>query len=273
MYNYRRMDWGLSGGILTPGVKNLLVANGAVYLISLVFGPKFVYFFGLVPKLALSHFYIWQFATYMFLHGGLLHLIINMYALWLFGTEVERMWGTKVFYKYYFITGIGAGIIHSLILPNSLIPTIGASGAIMGILTAYAVLFPNRELTLLLFFILPIRIRAKTLALLFAAFSLLSGAMGSRDGIAHFAHLGGMLVGYVYMKRYSTITLLVDKVKEWKRKRNMHVYADKQEELEKLRRLVDKILDKANEVGMENLTKEEKRFLKHASKILNKERK
>jgi len=272
MYTYRRMDWGIGGGAVTPGVKNLLIANGAVYLVLMLFGPKLVYFFGLVPKLALFRFHIWQFVTYMFLHGGFLHLIINMYALWVFGTEVERMWGTKVFYKYYFITGIGAGIIHTMITPNSYIPTVGASGAIMGVLTAYAVLFPNREITMLLFFILPIRMRAKTLALLFAAFSLISGAMGSRDGVAHFAHLGGMLIGYVYMKRYSTITIILDRIKDWKRRRNMHVHADKQEELERLRRLVDKILDKANDVGMENLTREEKRFLKHASKILNREK-
>ena len=111
---------------------------------------------GLIPRWAWSRFFLWQFVTYMFLHGGLFHLIINMYALWVFGTEVERMWGPKAFYRYYFITGIGAGIVHTLITPLSTIPTIGASGAVLGVLTAFAMMFPDREITLLLFFILPV---------------------------------------------------------------------------------------------------------------------
>jgi len=272
MYSYNRTEWGLSGGVITPAVKNLLIANGAGFVLSLLFGNGFFYFFGLVPKLALFRLHIWQFVTYLFVHGGILHIVINMYVLWIFGCEVERMWGTKVFYKYYFITGVGAGLFHSLITPNSIVPTVGASGAIMGVLTAFAVLFPNREITMLLFFVFPVRMRAKTLALVFAAFSLFSGAAGSRDGVAHFAHLGGMVIGYIYMKRYSSFTVIFDKLRQLKRKHRMRVQREKEVDLEKLRRMVDSILDKANEIGMENLSREEKRFLKHASKILNREK-
>ena len=209
----------------------------------------------------------------MFLHGGWFHLIINMYALWVFGGEVERMWGPKAFYRYYFITGIGAGIIHSLIAlatGSGMVPTIGASGAVLGVLTAFAVMFPDRQITMLLFFILPVTMKARTLALLFAGMSLFSGMAGG-GGIAHFAHLGGMLVGYLYMKQDWRFTALTNKFHEWRRRRRMHVHTRDEEEMEKLRRLVDQVLDKANDVGMENLTRDEKLLLKRASKILNRE--
>ncbi len=236
-------------------------------------GPQLIMVLGLIPRFAWSELFIWQFVTYMFLHGNFFHILLNMYALWIFGVEVERMWGKKEFYKYYFITGVGAGIIHTLITPMSTIPTIGASGAVMGVLTAYAVMFPNRVITLLLFFILPVRMRARTLALFFAGMSLLSGITGSADGVAHFAHLGGMLIGYIYMKQGLNFGWIINKFKEWKRHRGTNANYNKQEEREKLRRIVDQILDKANQVGMDNLTKEEKKFLKRASKILKKDEK
>jgi membrane associated rhomboid family serine protease len=217
-----------------------------------------------------SRFYLWQFFTYMFLHGGMFHLLFNMYALWVFGCEIERMWGPKAFLRYYFITGVGAGIIHTLITPFSMVPTIGASGAVLGVLTAFAMMFPDREITMLLFFILPVRMRAKTMALLFAGISLLSGVLGSTDGIAHFAHLGGMLVGYLYLKKYDWRGgALKKRFKDWQRNRRLRIVHQKEEEKEKMQQLVDQILDKANEVGMEHLTRDEKLLLKRASKILN----
>ncbi len=270
MYSTQRMSWGIGRGGLSDGVKTLLIANGVVYFLQMIFGPQMIYGLGLVPNWAWSRLFVWQFVTYMFLHGGFFHLVVNMYALWVFGVEVERMWGKKAFYRYYFITGIGAGLIHTLLTPFSTIPTIGASGAVLGILTAYAVMFPNRELTLLLFFIFPVRMRARTLALLFAGMSLFSGVMGSADGVAHFAHLGGMLVGYIYMRGNWKLDGLAETFRALKRKSRMKVHQQDEEQLEKYRRLVDQVLDKANEVGMENLTKDEKLLLKRASKILKK---
>ena len=257
-----RTQWSVGRGGLTEAVKKLLIANGIVYILGL----------GLVPRWVWSRFFIWQLASYMFLHGGFFHLVINMYALWVFGGEVERMWGPKAFLRYYFITGVGAGVIHTLITPFSTIPTIGASGAVLGVLTAFAVMFPDREITLLLFFILPVRRRARTLALLFAGMSVFSGVMGSADGVAHFAHLGGMLVGYLYMKQDWKLSSLRRRFDEWRRKQRMDVHRHKEEDLERLRRLVDQVLDKANEVGMENLTRDEKLLLTRASKIFNKEK-
>ena len=269
MYTNRRMQFGFGSGI-TDTVKMLLIINGIVYFLQMIMGPRMILGLGLIPKLAWSRFYIWQFGTYMFLHGGFFHIVINMYALWVFGCEVERMWGPKAFLRYYFITGIGAGIIHTLLTPMSMVPTIGASGAVLGILTAYAMMFPERELTLLLFFILPVRMRARTLALLFAGMSLFSGVLGSADGVAHFAHLGGMLIGYLYMKKDWQLDSLSNLYRKWMRNRRMRVVQEKEEDIEKMRRLVDQVLDKVNEVGMENLTRDEKLFLKRASKILNK---
>jgi membrane associated rhomboid family serine protease len=252
-----------------------MIANGAVYLLQLLIGPQMTMVLGLVPRLAWSRFFIWQFVTYMFLHGNFLHILMNMYALWVFGCEVERMWGGKAFYRYYFITGIGAGLFHTLVTPLSQIPTIGASGAVLGVLTAFAVMFPKRVITLLLFFILPVRMTARTLALIFAGISVLNGVINSPDGVAHFAHLGGMIVGYLYLKQ----DWKLDRLKKWVQKQfhrpRMKVAdrkeKDKGEDLEKLRRLVDKVLDKANDVGIENLSRDEKIFLKRASKILNKD--
>lgn len=271
MYSTNQMRWSIGGGGMTQGVKTLLIANGVVFLVQMVIGPQLVVILGLIPQFAWSKFFIWQFFTYMFLHGNFLHIFLNMYALWIFGLEIERMWGTREFYKYYFITGVGAGVIHTILTPMSTIPTIGASGAVMGILTAYAVMFPHRVITLLLFFILPIRMRARTLALVFAAMSLLGGITGSRDGIAHFAHLGGMLIGYIYMKKGLSFDWLINKYKQWKRESKINSDDKKREEREKMRRIVDIILDKANQVGMENLTKEEKSYLKKASKKLKKD--
>ena len=273
MYTDRRMQWGIGGGGITNAVKRLLIANGLCFLLQMILGERMIFAFGLIPRLAWSRLFIWQFVTYMFLHGGFFHILINMYALWVFGCELERMWGPKAFYRYYFITGIGAGLIHTLLTPFSTIPTIGASGAVLGVLTAFAVMFPDREITLLLFFIFPVTMKARTLALLFAGMSLFSGVLGSADGVAHFAHLGGMLVGYLYMKHDWQFAALKERYEGWKRRRRMRVVRQKEENLDKLRKLVDQVLDKANEVGMENLTRDEKVLLKRASKILSKEKK
>jgi len=273
MYTTQQTQFGFGGRQLTEAVKKLLIINGAVFLLQFLGGNSIINLFGLFPRLAWSKLYIWQFVSYMFLHGGFLHLGLNMYALWMFGTEVEKMWGTKAFYRYYFITGIGAGLIHTLVTPMSMVPTIGASGAVMGILLAFGMLFPERRITMLLFFVMPVTLKAKHLVMGFAAISILSGMSGSPDGIAHFAHLGGMLIGYIYIKGgLSTIFEKITKLfSDTKRRSNMHVHKDNTAELEKLKRIVDTILDRANEVGFENLTRDEKTVLKKAGKILKKE--
>src|SRR5881296_2153509 len=139
------------GGRITPGVKALLIANVAVFVLQVLVGQfgrsgEVETIFGLRPQMVLEDKYLWQLVTYMFLHstGWLSHLLLNMLMLWMFGTEVERVWGTREFIKYYFICGIGAGLVTCLVFYAS--TTIGASGAIFGVMLAYGLLFPNRQI-------------------------------------------------------------------------------------------------------------------------------
>lgn len=252
---------------ITDAVKKLIFANVIVFALQIITRGVFTEYLGLVPHWTWSRFFIWQFATYMFLHGGFWHIIVNMYILWMFGCEIERMWGSKAFLKYYFITGIGAGLLYTLVKPHSDIPTIGASGAIYGILVAYAVMFPERKI---MYIFPPIVMKARTMALLWIGIEFFQGVFGSADGVAHVAHLGGALVGFIYMKQDWRLDAWIKNIRAKLNRHKMNVNSDKEENVEDLRRMIDRLLDKANDVGMENLTAEEKRLLKKASKILNK---
>ncbi len=176
---------------LTPGVKNLIFANVAVYIFQVLSRHALDIYFILWPSLVLKKFFIWQLVTYMFFHGGVGHIFFNMFALWMFGSVLERTWGTREFIKYYFLTGISAGIFITLFTSN---PTLGASGAIYGILMAFALFFPEEYVYL--YFLFPIKM--KYLAVIIGALEFLS--LYSNDGIAHTAHLGGMIVGYFYLR-------------------------------------------------------------------------
>jgi len=254
-----------------PAVKYLILTNAGIFLLQQIFGEAnnaIVAYLGLTPEFFISHFAIWQLATYMFLHGGLWHLLINMLILYMFGVELEDHWGTREFLKYYFICGIGAGVLHLLISLGSPVPVVGASGAIYGLLAAFGILFPNRVLTLLLFFVLPIQILAKYLVMIFVGISLFYGIFGGESGVAHFAHLGGMLVGFLYLKLDWRIPSVGDWLRRKSINRRMRIErADRQREVQ-LRERVDAILDKINEVGYEKLTNEEKRALTQASRNL-----
>ncbi|MCG8374094.1 MAG: rhomboid family intramembrane serine protease [Balneolales bacterium] len=141
-------------------------------------------------------FYPWQLVTYMFLHADLSHILFNLIALWIFGQAIENLWGTKRFIIYYLLTGIGAAIIH-MVMGGYFTYTIGASGAVFGILLAFGMMFPDRYIVLL---IPPIPIKAKYFVGMYGAFELLSGLTRADSGVAHFAHLGGLVVGYILIK-------------------------------------------------------------------------
>ena len=160
-------------------------------------GPSFTFKFGLTPAFVTGNYYLWQLVTYIFLHdpGNLLHILFNMLGLWMFGSELERVWGTKQFTKFFFICGIGAGLLTVLLSPRSSVATIGASGAIYGILLAYAVLFPDR---IIYFIIFPIP--AKYFVLILGGLAFFSSLSATGGGTAHVAHLGGMLFGFLYLK-------------------------------------------------------------------------
>jgi membrane associated rhomboid family serine protease len=186
---------------LPAGVKWLLIINTAVFVLSGLLGPSFgrdIRILELVPRAVVFHFAIWQLVTYLFLHGGIWHLVFNMLTLWMFGTPLERDWGTRRFLKYYFICGIGAGVCDVLL--NALIgnwgtSTIGASGAIYGLLLAFGVCYPDQ--TVLMGFLFPIK--AKYMVMIYAAIELWM-SLGVNTGVSNIAHLGGMAVGFVYLK-------------------------------------------------------------------------
>jgi membrane associated rhomboid family serine protease len=184
-----------AGGI-TPAVKFLLIANTAVFLIQTFADYRITFIFGLVPRLVWQDFYIWQLFTYQFLHGGLFHLLFNMLALWMFGCDLERRWGSIFFLKYFFVSAVGGGLLNTLIVPNQMAPSIGASGGIYGILLAYALIYPNQ--IVYFYFLFPIKM--KHFVWIIGAITFYSSITSGQSGIAHLAHLGGMLFGYVYLR-------------------------------------------------------------------------
>lgn len=267
----------LGFGKLTPGVKWLLYANGGVYLIQILFGQPIIDWFALRSDMILNYFAIWQFVTYMFLHEGFLHIFFNMFMLWIFGCEVERMWGKKEFLQYYFLTGIGAGVLHFLISLVTHGGVMGASGAVYGVMLAFALIFPERVITLLIFFILPVSIKVKYLVMILAGISVFLGISNlfgeSSDMVAHFAHLGGMAAGLLYLKSDWRTRNIVSTVKRTVKKRSVKMDIYRSENKEDLQKQVDVILDKINEVGYEKLSNSEKNLLKRASEDLSKKSK
>lgn len=214
-YSYER------GGFMSNvpvAVKNLIIIN-ALVMIMTALNENFMY-----EKFALFYptspfFHWWQPLTHMFMHGGFWHLFFNMYTLWIFGSQLERVWGAKKFLVFYFVTGLGAALIHTgvewLQMQNwlteaaagsyaaqlsihtlKMTPTVGASGAIYGVLMGYAMLYPDAIMSLVF---PPIAMKAKWFVLIFGAVELLTGVTGTGGNIAHFAHLGGLIFGYLLM--------------------------------------------------------------------------
>jgi len=234
-------DW---RGFITPGVKLIVLVCSAVFLVqtlvTIIAGPEFAYHnliqrFGLVPSAATFGLRVWQPITYIFLHGGLVHLLLNMFMLWMFGRELELVWGKRRFLKYFMLCGTGAGLIEVLVktIPvvfgghPSDIPSIGASGAIFGVLIGNAVLFPDRRIWLIPF---PISMPMRPYVAVMAAIEFFGVIGSSGDGIGHLCHLGGMLVGYVYLRRGSFLYSARNTITDWKYKRNrkrFEVYINK----------------------------------------------
>jgi len=189
-------------GPLTPAIKALIAANVAAFLVAFV-APAVTLLLGLRPADVVERLFVWQPVTYMFLHGGIFHILFNMLALWMFGVELERMWGSRYFTKFYFVSGGGAALTT---LVASLLPgfgdgvyyalTIGASGAVYGVLLAYALYFPHRPIYL--YFVFPIP--AKYFVMIIGAISLLASMGGPGGGVAHTTHLGGLVAAYLYLR-------------------------------------------------------------------------
>ena len=180
---------------LTPAVKNLMIIMGAVFLLQMFVSRWFNFYLGLVPVLVWKKYYLWQLITYIFLHGGITHLLFNFLALWMFGGELESYWGSRKFWGYFLFCGIGAGICTVVFSSNQFIPVIGASGSIYGLLLAFGWLFPNRPIYIYFLFPIP----AKYMVIIFGLIELFSSAEGTGGGVAHLTHLGGLLFGLLYM--------------------------------------------------------------------------
>ena len=195
---------------MPSAVKALLILNIGLYLLELSAGSPLISAFALwplnIPSLSLHgtaapHFEVWQLVTYSFLHGSTMHLLLNMYALWLFGSRMELVWGARVFVMYYFVCVIGAALVQLLVATmaakqGGIYPTIGASGGVFGLLLAFGMTFPNERLLLIF---PPVALRAKWFVLIYGAIELWAGVTGTEAGVAHFAHLGGMLFGFLLL--------------------------------------------------------------------------
>lgn len=181
--------------VFPPAIKNLLIINGLVFLgqMTPVLGPILMEFFAL-HSLRTPFFYPWQLVTYGFLHGDFMHILFNMFALWMFGTQVENTMGTKRFLTYYFVCVVGAGAVQMVAVytSGSFAPTVGASGAVFGLLLAFGMFYPNQPIYL--YFLFPIK--AKWFVIIFGALELIYGVSNVQPGVANFAHLGGMVFGF-----------------------------------------------------------------------------
>ena len=233
--------------------------DGVVHHVKL--GPdRFTTLFWLYQPLAIGKLWLWQLVTYMFLHSvsDPWHIIFNMLVLWMFGSEVEKAMGTRRFLTMYFTAGIFAGIFGCLFTPNN--PILGASGAIFAVEIAFAMFYPNATI---IFFVFPIK--AKYLVTIFAGITVFNCLMPTGGNVAHFAHLGGLLYGFLFIRYEPRFTNFIIS-RQNQQKENEY---RKEEEV---RKVVDALLDKVNRTGMKSLTRRERSYLKNASKRYRKMR-
>lgn len=312
MNNYYRPFGGFS--VFPPVIKNLLIINIAVFFVQII-GEMFITgsglklsdlimkYFGLMPvggyvagrmgsELIVWNFLPWQLITYQFMHGSFSHILFNMFALWMFGMEIENILGSKKFLYYYLICGIVAGLAQLFIAPlySTPAPTIGASGAVFGVMIAFAMLFPDRYI--FLYFLIPVKAKY-LIGFLFVLELFWIGDAGSN--VAHLAHLGGAIAGFIFimfdrnidvpLKRMLNISSgyrsrnqfqnpfsgFSDKFKRKSRNIDEANYYDinqkKDDEITQAE--IDKILDKISQSGYQNLTEHEKKILFEASKKMN----
>lgn len=295
---YRPMGFG-GFSFFPPVIKNLLIINGAVFFLTVMMenivvsgvpaGDILMRWFALMP-FGSGYFQIWQIITYQFLHGGFSHIFFNMFTLWMFGVELEQIWGSKKFLSYYLLCGIGGGVAHlalSEFLTGSVPPVIGASGAIFGIMIAFALMFPDRYI--FLYFLIPVKTKY------FIGFMILLNILAIDDrgsGVAHLAHIGGALTGLIFILTDKNISFGIKDYLSSRRYRRRDEffrsssysnygggyysrYDDEQIEDVKYHDIyeeeitqedIDRILDKISQSGYKNLSDKEKKILFEASK-------
>ncbi|MBN1465815.1 rhomboid family intramembrane serine protease [candidate division KSB1 bacterium] len=265
------------GGGLAPIVRNLILANAAIWILQQFTKSQMMELFALHPLAVVNDFTLWQLFTYMFLHGSFFHLFFNMFVLFMFGSEVARILGARGFLRYYVMTGMSGGIVQLIANWGTPSVILGASAAVYGVLVAFALFFPNRIVTLLLFFVLPVQLRAKTLVAISIGISLILGLQseffGTTDHVAHFAHLGGAFAGLVLLRGHSFFERMLKRIADEQLKKRQMQEKRRQASIQQKRKDIDTILDRINEIGYENISEAERNFLKEASEFLSKEEK
>lgn len=251
---------------LPQGIKMLLIANGVIFLFQMVWEPYLSSAFGLSPVDVLTRGFIWQLGTYMFLHGGFFHILFNMFVLWMFGRSLENVWGTRVFLKYFFVTGIGAGIITTITPFNFHNVVIGASGAVLAVLFAYARTWPNNPIYVYFLFPVP----AKYFVGFLIIIDLLALGRPESGNVAHITHLGGVLIGWLYLLKGEGRFFSFSNWRQRRRQKKLKSRLTKkhQQNVDFMVE-VDHILDRINEVGYEGLSEREKKILNKASAKLS----
>ena len=259
--------------IFTGAIKILISINFIIYVLQSLAGKEDIFFrlFGLVPNVFISELMLWQPFTYMFFHApyyssvGISHILLNMLGLWVFGRELEQAWGKNKFLKYYFLTGIGSGLITYLFQINSDNPVIGASGAVYGILLAYGISFPNRMLYI--WGLIPVR--SIWLVVIMGSIAFF-GLLGRADGISHVTHISGMFIGYMLLKKKWQLADIIFAMRKKTVEFQVQRKEDRARKKKYINRDIDIILEKIKEVGFSGLSNEEQSKLYEASKNLSK---
>ena len=256
--------------LFTNAIKVLVSVNFGIFVLQTLSNAEGLFFplFGLVPRMVWSELMIWQPFTYLFFHGGIWHVLINMFVLWMFGSELERLWGKSHFLKFYFVTGIGSGLLTMLFNRQSMTPIVGASGAVYGVLLAYGLTYPNRQIYL--YGIIPIKSIWFVIGIGMIAFM---SSFNNISQVSHITHLSGMLIGYLMLKRPV----------EWRslwfsiRKRTLEYRVVQEEKKathrQKIEQDIDIILDKINREGFDSLSQKEQDSLYKGSRSLSRYKK
>ena len=259
-----RQDAGGNPLLLPNGVKLLLIINITVFILMELSGQKNILFqlFGLDPRAVLQEYRLWQTFTYLFLHGGWIHILFNMLVLWMFGKDLEMDWGKNEFLIFYFVCGMGSGLITVLANINSPIVIVGASGSIYGVLVAYGFTYPNR--TVYLYGVFPLKVKYVVMG--FGVIAFVASLSITQSKVSHITHLAGMVIGIIYILfnfRWNNIRLWYTKIRlgSIQNKQSSH-----EDEEAHIKMQVDKILDKLNDQGWESLTSQEEKFLTRASR-------
>ena len=266
-------DFSFRPRIFTEAIKILIGVNIIIFLLKIISqNPATPFFNPIVDLFGLSSSTvwprIWQPFTYLFIHKDFLHVFFNMFVLWMFGSELESIWGRKAFLRYYFTTGVSAGFVWLMLnLSNANHTLAGASGAVYGILLAFGMMFPNR--TVYLYFLFPIKVKYLVMFLVATEFIL---SMSTTSDISHITHLSAVVIGFVYLRYFWRWKDIRFSIRKYVRELGLTIQNQKETRRTKLQQEVDQILDKINTVGYDGLSKEEKETLYATSRKLYRDR-